>query len=132
MNTINKSTNYSPFQSHFGHSSCIIPPLLPTPPNPSNGNITAREIIENIQIDVTDAQDNLLLSKISKSFYSNSKSSHKNDFTYNIGDKVMLRVLSTVAKTTNLKVTNVLPNLCLISSALMSWLTLISRLQQSP
>ena len=94
MNTINKSTNYTPFQLRFGRSPRIIPPLLPPPPNPSNDNITAREIIQNIQIDVADARDNLLLSKISQAFYSNSESSRKNVFTYNIGDKVMLSTLN--------------------------------------
>lgn len=92
MSTINKSTNYTPFQLRFGRTPRIIPPLLPPPPNPSNDNITAREIIENIEIDVADARDNLILSKISQSHYANS--SRKNDFTYNIGDRIMLSTLN--------------------------------------
>jgi hypothetical protein len=92
MSTVNKSTSYTPFQLRFGRTPRIIPPLLPPPPNPSNDNINAREIIQNIQIDVDDARDNLTLAKISQSYYANS--SRKNDISYNIGDKVMLSTLN--------------------------------------
>lgn len=73
MNTINKSTGYTPFQLRFGQSPHIIPLILDLLPNPSNEHITARQIIENLETDVADACDNLMLAKISQSYFSNPK-----------------------------------------------------------
>ena len=91
MSTINKSTGYSPFHLHFGHTPHILPPLINLPPNQSQAHISAREIIENLQNDIADARDNLLLAKISQSHFANPKRSEHIDYT--IGDKVMLSTL---------------------------------------
>jgi hypothetical protein len=69
MSTTNKSTGYSPFQLLFGCSLKVLPPLLVSPPNPTIDNISAREIIENLHTDVSDARDNLILDKISQSVF---------------------------------------------------------------
>jgi hypothetical protein len=91
MSTVNKSTGFSPFHLRFGRSPRILPPLAPTPPNPSEHHISAREIIDNLRTDVADARDNLFLAKISQSHFSNPK--RADHPSYNIGDKVMLSTL---------------------------------------
>jgi hypothetical protein len=91
MSTVNKSTGYAPFHLRFGRSPQILPPLFPSPPNPSINNISAREIVENLQTDVADARDNLLLAKISQSHFASPK--RNDEPTYKIGDKIMLSTL---------------------------------------
>jgi len=92
MCTTNKSTGYSPFHLCFGRSPRILPPLLPSPPNPSLDHIDAKQIIENLQIDVADARDNLMLAKISQSHFANHD--RRPDFPFAIGHKVMLSTLN--------------------------------------
>ena len=92
MSTINKSTGYTPFQLRFGRSPRILPPLLPLPPNPSNEHMDARQVIEDIQVDVADARDNLMLAKITQSHSANPH--RQPDFPYNVGDKVMLSTMN--------------------------------------
>jgi hypothetical protein len=61
------------------------------PPNPSDNNITACEVINNLQINVADARDNLLLAKISQSHFANPK--RLEGPLYEVSDKVMLSTL---------------------------------------
>jgi len=87
MNTVNASTGFSPFQLRMGCSPRLIPPLIPGGENKPE-SISARELIERIALDVSEAQDNLLAAKISQSEFTNC---HRNDeVIYKVGDKVML------------------------------------------
>ena len=94
MNTINKSTGFSPFQLRYCRSARVLPPLLPPPPNPSNEYINAQAVMEEITTNVADARDNLLLAKITQAFHSNSSGGAM--VSYKVGDKVMLSTLNSV------------------------------------
>jgi hypothetical protein len=67
MNIVNASTSYSRFQLHLGRSPQVIPPIVPSslPKELADAGQTATSIINMLMDDVTDAHDNLLLSKIS-------------------------------------------------------------------
>ena len=56
MNTVNKSTGYTPFQLHFGCSPPILPPIFNQPAKDSVEYISAHEIIEEITRDVSNAK----------------------------------------------------------------------------
>ena len=55
MNTINKSTKFSPFQLRFGKFPRVLPALLEPRENASTEHTSARAICERITVDVTDA-----------------------------------------------------------------------------
>jgi hypothetical protein len=87
MNSINVSTGFSPFQLRMGCSPRIIPPLISTSDG-SVEDIRALDIIEWLQVDVKEAQDNLLRAKISQSLSANEHRS--NDFPFEKGKCVVL------------------------------------------
>ena len=70
MNTINKSTGFSPFQLHMGHTPHIMPPFLPNMPNDSADisppTIAARTIAKKLQHDIWEVQDNMIKAKVSQ------------------------------------------------------------------
>jgi hypothetical protein len=88
MNTINTSTGYSPFQLKTGRSPRIIPPLVPNTENATPAETSAREIINRLQLDVMEAQDNLLAAKIRQAYHANEHRGAEDVFK--VGDLVML------------------------------------------
>ncbi|KAJ3914660.1 hypothetical protein F5877DRAFT_2300, partial [Lentinula edodes] len=72
MNSINSSTGLSMFQLRYGRCPRVLPPLLEDPsldvPNPSTDALAAREFLDQIQLTVREARDNLTLAKVVQSY----------------------------------------------------------------
>jgi hypothetical protein len=86
MNMINSSTGFSPFQLRMGHSPHVIPPLVSITAN-NIEDIGALEVIKKLEIDVVEAQDNLMTAKLSQTVYANE--SCTDDFPLKIGDRIL-------------------------------------------
>jgi len=67
MNTVNSSIGFSPFQLRMGQSPRIIPPLVPVTSSATVAKVDAWHIINRLEVDVMEAQDNLLKAKIAQS-----------------------------------------------------------------
>ena len=90
MNTVNKSTGFTPFQLRFGRSPRILPPLFHSEfTTPADKQ--ARELIQRMQLTVSEAQDNLISTKVSQAFHANK--SRTAAFPFKVGDKVVLSTL---------------------------------------
>lgn len=90
MNSINPSTGFSPFQLCMGQSPRIILPLILS----SDGtieDIRVVDVIEQLKLDIKEAQDNLLGANISQSISANEHQS--NDFPFEKGNRVVLFTL---------------------------------------
>ena len=91
MNTVNASTGFTPFQLKTGRSPRIIPPLVPDSPSTreaSDAEITARDIIQQLELDVKEAQDHLLAAKVRQAYHANQ---HRGEeVMYEEGSLVML------------------------------------------
>ena len=94
MNTVNMFTGFSPFQLQMGQSPCLIPPLTAqvTPdtdiPHDDEDSPSAITLIEQLNLDIMEAQNNLLAAKVSQSEFTNQHWSTEDVFMP--GDKVML------------------------------------------
>ena len=86
MNTVNKSTGFSPFQLHTGRSPRLIPPITQT--TRANGNVDAAKLIDQINSDVAEAKDNLMLAKLFQADQANRKRGPED--VYKVDDMVML------------------------------------------
>ncbi|KAG2071224.1 hypothetical protein BDR04DRAFT_982824, partial [Suillus decipiens] len=89
MNTINTSTGYSPFQLHLGCSPRMLPPLIhnaKTPTEPEHQLVA--KMMCNLQVNVMEAQDNLLASKAAQATTANKH--HGPPMMLHTGDHVML------------------------------------------
>jgi len=76
-----KSTRFTPFQLHFGRSPRVIPLLLPATQSATVADIDAWHVIRQLEVDVLEAQDNLLKAKISQSHHTNKHRTLKFPFT---------------------------------------------------
>ncbi|KDQ54032.1 hypothetical protein JAAARDRAFT_106478, partial [Jaapia argillacea MUCL 33604] len=97
MNTINSSTGFTPFQLRMGRSPHIIPPLLTSEiatvtesTNEADAQHAA-DLIKHLEINVLQAQDNLLVAKVSQAAAANAHRGKEDVFV--IGDLVMLSTL---------------------------------------
>lgn len=94
MNTINKSTGFTPFQLRFGRHPRLIPPLLPKDPKtPSSSapQIAAQTVIERLNHDLWEAKDNLIKAKISQAQHANR--SRLTNFPFELNQHVRLSTL---------------------------------------
>ena len=135
MNTINKSTGFTPFQLRMGRNPQLIPPLLPLSHHTSKEDVSTCDIIERLQTDVTEAQDNLLHAKISQSIEANKHCSIL--FPFTVGSRVCLTTLHRCNKY-KAKAKNASQNLCCImmdhtpSSMLMKNIPVTIELPNTP
>jgi hypothetical protein len=94
MNTVNKSTDFSPFQLRFGRRPQLLPPIT-SATTPVSHQIptdrTARAIIDRIQNDMWEAQDNLIKAKVSQSEQANKYRLDK--FPFEVRQRVRLSTL---------------------------------------
>ena len=89
MNTINTSTGYTPFQLKSAHSPRLIPPITTERGGSDSQDVVkAKEVIEQLYKDVSDAQDNLLAAKTRQAHFANAHRAPED--VYQIGDLVML------------------------------------------
>jgi hypothetical protein len=98
MNTVNKSTGYTPFQPRFGKSPRILPPIIVTNENNDANITTAKDILHQMVPIEMDAKDNLLTAKIDQAQLANRNRSTK--FPFRVRGKV---VLSTAHRRTQYK-----------------------------
>ena len=88
MNTVNKSTGYTPFQLRFGKSPRMIPPLLDPSPDNNPAHDLARTIIEQMLPVELEAKDNLLSAKIDQAHHANRR--RREHFPFSPGQRVVL------------------------------------------
>jgi hypothetical protein len=79
MNTVNKSTSFTPFQLCFSHSPRIILPLVPAKPSSTVTDVDAWHVIWRLETDILKAQDNLVRAKISQAVQANKSGSELQD-----------------------------------------------------
>ncbi|KAF8225846.1 hypothetical protein L208DRAFT_1304695 [Tricholoma matsutake] len=87
MNTVNKSTGFSPFQL-VGQSPHLIPPLITPIVTMTPKEQRPWELINRLQQDVFGAQNNLLKAKATQAAYANL--TQNTDLELNIGNHIML------------------------------------------
>jgi hypothetical protein len=89
MNTVNASTGFSGFQLRMGRSPRLIPPIVATPDvDYTDEEKLATEIIARLDLDVIEAQENLLTAKLSQAEQANKLRGP--DHNIQVGDRVKL------------------------------------------
>ncbi|KAJ3888142.1 hypothetical protein GG344DRAFT_18049, partial [Lentinula edodes] len=90
MNSVNSSIGLSRFQLCSGFSPRVIPPIVPNlPTNTSTDEFNAHEYLTAIQVDVLEAQDNLLSAKLDQV---RSHNHHRRaDPGFQLGQRVLLK-----------------------------------------
>lgn len=91
MNTLNASTGFLPFQLWMGCSPRVIP-LLVRALDGKVKDIHARDVIERLELDVKEAQDNMLCAKLSQALSANEHRSDK--FPFEKGQRVVLSTIN--------------------------------------
>jgi hypothetical protein len=91
MNTINRSTGYSPFQLRMGRSPRVLPPLTMDAAKEESKipeGFQAVEMFRQLELDVMDAQDRLLAAKVNQAHYANQDRGA--EVKYEVGDLVLM------------------------------------------
>ena len=88
MNTVDKSTRYTPFQLRFGRSARILPPIIAANENDNTNVTNVKDILEQMVPIEMDAKDNLLTAKINQAQLANRHRSPQ--FPFQVGEQVVL------------------------------------------
>jgi hypothetical protein len=85
MNTVNKSTGFSPFQLRMSRSPRLIPPLLPTvlqeiTADYLDGTPHVLTLLDCISPDFPKSQDNLQQAKILQAYFANKHRGSENAY----------------------------------------------------
>ena len=91
INTVNKSTGFSPFQLRMERSAQVIPPLEPATVDTTPKEERAHKMISKIEVIMMEAQDNLLRAKISQAMQVNKFCGLT--FPFEVGGRVRLSTL---------------------------------------
>jgi hypothetical protein len=88
INTINKSTGYSPFQLKTGQSPRLILPLIKPDTGVEAEDVAAADIINQLTNDTLEARDNLLAAKLLQA--ANANKDQRPNPDYQVGQRVRL------------------------------------------
>ncbi|RDB24931.1 hypothetical protein Hypma_007676 [Hypsizygus marmoreus] len=88
MNTVNASTGFTPFQLKSNFSPRLIPSLINREPSSLPTNVDVLRMVQEMEINLMEAKDNLLTAKISQAHHANK--SRAPEKPYAVGDKVLL------------------------------------------
>lgn len=88
MNTVNRSTGFTPFQLRFRKSPRILPPFIPPPPDDNPPLTSAHEQIQIMLPLELEAKDNLLMAKVRQASAHNRH--RRLIFPFRSGDRVVL------------------------------------------
>ncbi|KAH0587174.1 hypothetical protein H2248_005982 [Termitomyces sp. 'cryptogamus'] len=83
---VSGSMGFSPFHLKTGQSPHLIPPLIPTVQNLTLDEVVeaARKVLKQLDVDVTEAKDNLLQAKIAQAAQANKH--HADNFVLKVSD----------------------------------------------
>jgi hypothetical protein len=88
MNTVNKSTGFSPFQLWMGRTPQMLPPLIKKRSTSDAAATSASQIIEKIHLDTLEEKDCLKRAKISQAVQANK--ARGLTFLFKVGNHVRL------------------------------------------
>nr|GAT44984.1 reverse transcriptase-RNase H-integrase [Mycena chlorophos] len=88
MNSVNASTGFSGFQLRYGRVPRVLPALVAPEGRVKNFERDAADVIAQLELDVAEAQENLIAAKAEQAYYANKDRGPLPDFK--VGDRVLL------------------------------------------
>nr|GAT43883.1 reverse transcriptase-RNase H-integrase [Mycena chlorophos] len=88
MNSVNASTGFTGFQLRYGRTPRVLPPLLAPEGRTKAFERDAADVIAQMELDVAEAQDNLIAAKAEQAYHANKDRGPLPDLK--IGDRVLL------------------------------------------